>query len=427
MECTPGSFNAAGIALVSGIFVNVMIGKALSLYKKAYGGLSPGTWWLSLVMVVNRSGTMVIPFMTMYLTQHYGVSIGKAGFVMSLFGLGAIMGSLTGGKLVDTIGYYYVQLFALIFGGAMFIILGQVHSYTGICICTFILAIFNESFRPANTVAIAHYSKEENRTRSYSLNRLAINLGWAAGGALGGIIASFNYNLLFWVDGITNLLAACLLYRTLSPKRNSATEVKKKKNTEIKNSAYKDRTYLSFIFLVFLFALCFFQLFTTIPVFFKENFHLSVLFIGFIMALNGLIIAVFEMLIIFTLEGRRPSLHFISGGVLLVSVAFLLLNLPAANYGMIALLSMLILTFGEILAMPFMNAYWIGRTVQNNRGQYAALYSVAWASAQTVGPYAGSLVAEHSGYKMLWFIISTVCFLLAFFYRKLQPVSILSV
>ena len=427
MECTPGSFNAAGIALVSGIFVNVMIGKALSLYKKAYGGLSSGTWWLSLVMVVNRSGTMVIPFMTMYLTQHYGVSIGKAGFVMSLFGLGAIMGSLTGGKLVDTIGYYYVQLFALIFGGAMFIILGQVYSYTGICICTFILAIFNESFRPANTVAIAHYSKEENRTRSYSLNRLAINLGWAAGGALGGIIASFNYNLLFWVDGITNLLAACLLYITLSPKRNSATEVKKKKNTEIKNSAYKDRTYLSFIFLVFLFALCFFQLFTTIPVFFKENFHLSVLFIGFIMALNGLIIAVFEMLIIFTLEGRRPSLHFISGGVLLVSVAFLLLNLPAANYGMIALLSMLILTFGEILAMPFMNAYWIGRTVQNNRGQYAALYSVAWASAQTVGPYAGSLVAEHSGYKMLWFIISTVCFLLAFFYRKLQPASILSV
>ena len=58
---------------------------------------------------------------------------------------------------------------------------------------------------------------------------------------------------------------------------------------------------------------------------------------------------------------------------------------------------MIILTFGEILAMPFMNAYWIGRTVQNNRGQYAALYSVAWASAQTVGPYAGSFVAGAFG------------------------------
>src|SRR3569623_791539 len=165
-----------------------MIRSASVLYKRAYGGLSKGTWWLSLVMLVNRSGTMVVPFMTMYLTQHYGFSIEKAGFVMSLFGLGAIVGSLAGGKLVDTVGYYYVQLFALIFGGIMFIILGQVHSYTGICICTFILAVLNESFRPANTVAIAYYSKEENRTRSYSLNRLAVNLGWAAGGALGGII-----------------------------------------------------------------------------------------------------------------------------------------------------------------------------------------------------------------------------------------------
>jgi predicted MFS family arabinose efflux permease len=404
-----------------------MIAKTLSLYKKAYGGLSRGTWWLSLVMVVNRSGTMVIPFMTMYLTQHYGVSIGKAGFVMSLFGLGAVAGALAGGKLVDRIGYYYVQLFSLILGGAMFIILGQMHTYIGICICTFILAILNESFRPANTVAIAHYSKEENRTRSYSLNRLAINLGWAVGGAMGGIIASFNYNLLFWVDGITNLLAACLLYITLSPKRNSATEVKTGGKTVIKNSAYKDRTYLSFIFLVFLFAVCFFQLFTTIPVFFKVKFHLSVLFIGMIMALNGLIITVFEMITIFSLEGKRPSLHFISSGVLLVSVAFLLLNLPEVNYGILAVMSMLILTIGEILAMPFMNAYWIGRTVQNNRGQYAALYSVAWASAQTIGPYAGSLVAEHSGYKMLWFIISLICFLLAFFYRRLQPAGILSV
>ncbi|MEO6639035.1 MAG: MFS transporter, partial [Ginsengibacter sp.] len=102
-----------------------MLSNTVSLYKKAYGGLSPGTWWLSLVMLVNRSGTMVVPFMTIYLTQHYGVSIGKAGFVMSIFGLGAIAGALLGGKLVDVVGYYYVQIAALVGGGTMFIVLGQ--------------------------------------------------------------------------------------------------------------------------------------------------------------------------------------------------------------------------------------------------------------------------------------------------------------
>ena len=135
---------------------------------------------------------------------------------MSLFGLGAIVGSLIGGKLVDVLGYYYVQIIALIGGCSMFIILGEIRSYPAICVATFILAILNESFRPANTVAIAHYSKEQNRTRSYSLNRLAINLGLTAGRALGGILTSLNYNFFFWVDGLPNLLAADLLHITLS-------------------------------------------------------------------------------------------------------------------------------------------------------------------------------------------------------------------
>jgi predicted MFS family arabinose efflux permease len=401
-----------------------MLANPVLLYKRAYGGLSKGTWWLSLVMLINRSGTMVVPFMTMYLTQHYGFSIEKAGLVMSLFGLGAIVGSMTGGKLVDSIGYYYVQVSALLLGGCMFIVLGQLRSYSHICIGTFVLAVLNESFRPANQVAIAHYSKEKNRTRSYSLNRMAINLGWAAGGALGGFIASFNYNLLFCVDGFTNLAAALLLYITLSPTRNVETEKRKMLKGKITQSVYKDKTYLSFVVLVFFFALCFFQLFTTVPVFFKEGFHLSIFFIGLVMALNGLIIALVEMILIFFLEGRRSPLQYISGGVMLVSVAFLLLTAPG-NFHFLALLSMIVLTFGEIMSMPFMNAYWIGRTLQSNRGQYASLYSVAWATAQTVGPYAGSLVAGHLGYKTLWWFIACVCLALSFLYRRLQSSSVL--
>ncbi len=383
--------------------------------------MSAGTWWLGLVMLVNRSGTMVVPFMTMYLTQSENVSISKAGLVMSLFGVGAVTGALIGGKMVDRFGYYYVQVAALLGGGSMFIILGQMKSYSAICICTFILALLNEAFRPANTVAIAHYSKEETRTRSYSLNRLAINLGWAVGGALGGILASFNYSLLFWVDGVTNISAAILLYITLSPKRNAATE-KKVKNRPKENvqSVYRDRPYLIFLALIFVFALCFFQLFTTIPVFFKEELHLSVFYIGLIMALNGLIITAFEMITIFSLEGRRPSLHFISAGVVLVAISFLLLNISFENTLLLALISMVFLTFGEILALPFLNAWWIGRTLQNNRGQYAALFTVAWASAQAIGPYTGSLVAQHFGYPVLWYAVGGVCVFLSVMYYRLH-------
>src|SRR5215467_5407425 len=142
-----------------------MFTRTLSLYKNAYSGLSRDTWLLSIVMLVNRSGTMVIPFMTIYLTQpKMGYSIAQAGFVMGIFGAGAICGGFLGGRLTDKLGFHPVQLITLIGGGIMFIILGMMKSYPLICIFTFLLSVVNESFRPANSTAIAHYSKEENRT-----------------------------------------------------------------------------------------------------------------------------------------------------------------------------------------------------------------------------------------------------------------------
>jgi predicted MFS family arabinose efflux permease len=194
-----------------------------NLYKNAYSGLSPATLWLSLVMLINRSGTMVVPFMTLYLTQTKHYSIGKSGIVMAIFGAGAICGGFIGGKLTDKLGFYNIQLTSLLCGGVLFIILGQLENFNAICACTFVLATLNESFRPANATAIAQYSNESNRTRCYSLNRLSINLGWAFGGALGGFIASHNYQLIFWIDGFTNIGAAALLVAVLSPSKNSQT------------------------------------------------------------------------------------------------------------------------------------------------------------------------------------------------------------
>jgi predicted MFS family arabinose efflux permease len=400
-----------------------MITQAIGLYKNAYNGLSRSTWWLALVMLINRSGTMVVPFMTMYMTQYMGVGIGKAAFVMSIFGTGAIVGALIGGRLTDKVGYYYVQLFTLLGGGILFIVLGLMKSYTGICAASFFLSMVNEAFRPANSVAIVHYSAPENRTRSYSLNRLAVNLGWAAGGTLGGIIAAHNYKLLFWVDGFTNISAAVLLYFFLSPSKNIATRQKKTEKTDAVKSVYKDKGFLFFIVLQIIFATCFFQMFTILPVYYKTQLHLSEIFIGLNMAMNGLIIGMVEMVIVFRLEGRRPYLYYITFGVLLVGLSFVLLNTSFLSAAPLALLSMFIITIGEIFSMPFMNSYWIKRTKDENRGQYAALFTVAWSSAQIIGPSFGGQAVERFGYSVLWWITSGACLLLGITYFLMQQKS----
>ena len=85
-----------------------------------------------------------------------------------------------------------------------------------ITLCIFILSSLGEAFRPANSAAIAAYSNPSNRTRSYSLNRLAINLGWGIGPAVGGILANKSFMLLFWADGLTCILASLVLYLVFS-------------------------------------------------------------------------------------------------------------------------------------------------------------------------------------------------------------------
>ena len=133
-----------------------MITRTIDLYKSAYTGLSKETWWLSVVMLINRSGTMVVPFLGLYLTDpSMGYSIGQSGIVMGLFGLGAVNGAYISGKLTDKIGFYPIQLFTLIVGGLLFFALGQMKTYPMICLFTFLLSFVNEAFRPANSTAIA--------------------------------------------------------------------------------------------------------------------------------------------------------------------------------------------------------------------------------------------------------------------------------
>lgn len=395
--------------------------RAFHLYRNAYGGLSPSTWLLSFVMLVNRCGTMVVPFMTLYLTESKHVSLGKAGLVMAIFGAGSVCGGFLGGKLTDKTGFYFIQLYALLGGGLMFILLGQIDSFPLICVTTFILSLVNESFRPANATAIAHYSKEENRTRSYSLNRLAVNLGWALGGSIGGFIAAHNYHLLFWVDGLSNISAAVLLWVFMAPSKNMATLRKplKRATTSVVASAYKDRIYIAFILLTCVFAFCFFQLFSTVPLFYKEKLQLNESFIGIVMAINGALIAIFEMITVFSLEGKRHNLHYIVYGTLIVALSYAIFNLTL-NGHVIAIISMLFITVGEIFSMPFMNAYWTGRSTPENRGQYAGLYTVAWSFAQIAGMGGGPWLAQQFGFTTLWWSIVTLCVLSAAGFKWLQ-------
>jgi predicted MFS family arabinose efflux permease len=370
-------------------------------------------------MLVNRSGTMVLPFMTLYLTgPEMNRSLSDAGFVMGLFGLGSIVGAYFGGKFSDKIGFYKVQLFALLLGGVFFIILGQLRSYPLICLFSFLLSMINEAFRPANSSAIAFYSTTANRTRSFSLNRLSINLGWAVGASIGGLIAAYNYELLFWVDGITNIVAAALLFFLLKPDVNINQENADDVEPPPSMSAYKDKSYLWFLVLITLFACCFVQLFTTIPKYFRDDLLLNESYIGLIMAINGIIIVAIEMVLIYTLEKKNKDMQYIIIGLLLCACAYLSLLIPGPAK-LISLIMILFITIGEIMSMPFMNSFWIARCNDKNRGQYAALYTIAWGIANVLGPYLCSALVDATSFETMFVVLGIVLSVTAFGFLRL--------
>jgi predicted MFS family arabinose efflux permease len=393
------------------------------LYRNAYSGLSPSIWLQALVMLINRSGTMVIPFLTVYLTQSLHFSIAESGEVLSVFGAGAVCGVYAGGKLTDKIGFFPVQFWSLLLNGLLFLVLGQLRHLWPICGCVFLLALIGESFRPANAAATAFYSSPDNRTRSYSLNRLAVNLGFAVGPAVGGLLATVSYGWLFWTDGLTCIIAALMLRWLLRPSVGvvhaapaflaSAPVLVPSPQAPVAGapdrnspslSAYKDRTYLRFIFFVWMNALSFFQLFSVLPLYYKTAIHMSDAGIGLILAMNGLLIAVVEMVLVYRLENKRPEMLYISYGVLLTALSFGLLAI-GGPYLWVAILSMLSITFGEMMSMPFMNSYWISRSSTQNRGQYAALYGIAYSAAQVIAPALGGQVAQYWGFTWLWVIL----------------------
>lgn len=375
------------------------------LYIDSYRGLSRPSWMLSAVMLINRIGAMVLPFLGIYMVVELKFSLQQAGIVLSCFGLGAMTGSTLGGWLTDRMGHFRVQLKSIILSVPVFFILPLLKDVVSLSIGIFVLSTITETFRPANSVSISVYAKPENITRSFSLNRMAINLGFSIGPALGGLLAAISYKLLFYGNGITAGLAGLLFYfyfKNLPVNKVYQTASHSPRVKKIKTgiSPWKDKPFLIFSLFCCFYSICFFQLLSTLPLFYRSVHHLSEANIGLILASNGLAVFLLEMLLVQIAERRLGSSGAIKWGTLLIGVSFLVLLIPSGNW--VLFLAMFIMSISEILAMPFMATVTIKRGSKDRQGAYMGLNALSFSSAHVLSPLIGTFVAEHFGFSTLW-------------------------
>ncbi len=377
----------------------------LRIYADSFKGLSKEAWMLSIVMLINRSGSMVLPFLGVYMTDQLEFSIKESGLVLSFYGVGSVIGSWLGGYFTDKFGEYRVQSTSLFLSAPLFLLIPIFTSVEGMALIILLQSIISETFRPANSVAITKYARPENLTRAFSLNRMAINLGFSIGPALGGILSSVSYELLFITNAVGAILAG-IFYVRFFRKRHKIYQKKMKEKpivketTEKERSPYRDSPFLVYCLLCAIFSVCFFQFFNTIPIFYKEVAHLDQKSIGYILGYSGFIIVVLEMLVVNFADKYLTIAKTLLYGILMCAAAYAML---AINHHIsLIMLSISILSVGEILVLPFMSTITALRSGKTNQGAYMGLNGMTFSISFIITPLLGTSVASDLGFNTLW-------------------------
>ncbi|MBK8642266.1 MAG: MFS transporter [Saprospiraceae bacterium] len=380
----------------------------------SYSGIHKNVWILATAMFINRCGSIVMLFLSVYLSQELQFTIQQTGMVMAMLGLGSLAGSLLGGFLVDKIGYYKVLVSTIITSGAVLFMVSFASNFYLVCVLIFLFTATGDAFRPANITAMSSFTDESNYTRSIGLNRLAMNLGFSVAPIIGGLLALINFKAIFWVDGLTCIAAGIFIIIFIGKARRverknksdySPEEIEK----EAVLSPWKDYFYLLFLLVCLLYATSFFQFFTTLPLYYKNVYGLNPKTIGLLMAMNGLGVALIEMSVIYLLENKLRNFTYIKIGCLLLILAYIMMNVWHGMW--VLVVSIILITLSEILAMPFMASFCMRRANPQSMGRYMGLYSMAWAVALIIAPIIGTQLIDRYSFEVMWYCLAGVTFL----------------
>lgn len=346
--------------------------------KNPYANIPSAMWLLATVTLISRSGNMVLVFLPLYLTQQLGFDLIVAGQIISLYGLGQIAGAYFGGVMTDKFGSINIQAFGFLLVGSFYILLAFLKAKITIMLCMFFVGVFTASIRPATSTTIARLCTPSIRTRAYALNYQAVNLGASIGPAIGGVLAGISYMRIFQLDGIANLLAGIALWSFFKKQSSNTSQLTEPSNQDKSTiSALKDKPFLVFLLLSSLIGICFFQILNIYPLYLSNNYHLSTIEIGMIMAFNGILIILFQMALTSMLK-KYNALRIINTGGLLICAGYFILPWYSGFY--YALFSMTIITLGEMLMMPFAFEIVTKVSPEARRGQYLGLLTCAISS-----------------------------------------------
>lgn len=384
---------------------------------RQYLNLPRAVYVLCLGTFINRAGTLVLPFLTIYLGDQRGLGRQFATQAMGLYGAGAIVGSLAGGYLADRWGRRTVMLGALLGGAGLILLFGTLTSRWSILVTLLAFSTVAEMYRPAASAMISDLVGPERRPQAFGLMYVAINLGFSVGPVVAGYLAEeHSFSWLFVGDAVTtSVFAGIILFaiRETAPRdeivapagvgAGSAARVDAAASIgparlEAIRYMTRDTALVVFCSSLFCFALIFGQSMSTLPL------HMRDLGIGSrgygkIIALNGLLITVGQLPLT-ALLSRFNRAGVLAMGAAVTGVGFGLTHLAAVPWHFA--MTVAVWTLGEMMQAPFVQSVVGDLAPTHLRARYFGVSSMAFSAGFMFGPPLGGMVLEHLGSKTLW-------------------------
>lgn len=351
----------------------------------------PGpVWILCAGSFVNRFGSFVAVFLVLYLREK-GYSIAEAGFIVSLYGAGNVMAAAVGGLVADRLGRRNAIAISMFSSAATLLALSQADEIVLIGGLTILAGLTGEMYRPASAALLADLVPAGQRLPAFALNRLAINLGFAAGPATAGLLADRSFTYLFVGDALTSLVFGILALAAL-PEGVRTRRGEERRGEGIRTIA-RDRAFVFFLVSSILGAFVYFQSNATFPLHVKES-GLSNADYGLLISLNGLAIVLLELPFT-SITQRYPAIPTLAVGSILVGLGFAL-NAWAESLAGLAF-TVLIWTIGEIVYAPVASAYVADIAPVHLRGRYQGAWGLMWGLAFMLGPGLGAAFFAWNG------------------------------
>lgn len=393
--------------------------------KNPYSGLKNiphNIWTLAIATLINRAGTMVLPFLALYATKELNVSPGSSGLVLTFYGIGAFITAPFAGRISDKIGALKVMKISLIATGIFLFLLSSIKTFETFLALTLVWAIISEAFRPASMSYISDQIEPERRKTAFALNRLAINLGMSIGPMAGGFLSAINFSLLFYVDGITSIASAIfLMISTWQIQKNNLNEFPDSEVEIVQTESvpfFKNRRFIFFLLSIIPVQMVFFQHIGALPIFIVEDLGYSTAVFGLLTALNTVLIIFIEVPLNDSMRLWKSWKAMLLGGII-TGIGF---GLPAISSFMgVIIISVVIWTFGEMIFFPSSAEFVSEVSPKGKGGEYMGYFQMTFSFSLMVGPWIGTEVLETYGSQVTWagcFVFAMITSLLMLKLRK---------